>query len=369
MEDNACLSTQMSIEDHYDDTSNISQNKSAGSNDDASEEGHNRVFENRSASPFEKEPGISYPFPIAADELDWNARFQLLKEVGEGRGAVLDFCNIPKGFSTTLYDGTIVNLGKWLCNQRNLRRGHALSQEREAQLQSLVDKGWLWWDKPDFFDDKAWNERFQLLQDVGEAFGESGAYCNIPQDFKIPGSDGKLINLGHWLGLQRQRRRQKKLDTEREEKLQSLVDKGWLWWDRPTNFRSMKINDAGWLNRLALLSQIGKDRGETGSFCNVPSHFDVLTAEGEVINLGAWLCNQRIFKRQGKLDPNREMELQVLVDRGWLWWDAPISETAHKKRRKNSLENTEYESMEQILKKYEANQTDPTVNVKLLKKK
>lgn len=286
-------------------------------------------------SHIEMDDGLDFPFPIAVDELDWNARFQLLMEVGEGREHQ---CNIPKGFKTALYDGTVVNLGKWLCNQRNLRRGHALSVEREAQLQSLVDKGLLWWDKPDNYDQKNWYDRFQLLLDVGEAFGENGGFCNIPQDFKLPGVDGKFINLGHWLGLQRQRRRQKKLDPEREAKLQALVDKGWLWWDKPENFKYTKIDDLGWNKRFALLQQIGKDRGESYGFCNVPSHFDVLTVNDEIINLGAWLCNQRIFKRKGKLDAVRESQLQTLVDSGWLWWDAPSLSEPRKRKRKSSQE-------------------------------
>ena len=49
--------------------------------------------------------------------------------------------NVPKSGVVTLVDGTKVNLGQWLKSQRKLRRLGKLLPQREAMLQTLIDKG------------------------------------------------------------------------------------------------------------------------------------------------------------------------------------------------------------------------------------
>lgn len=53
--------------------------------------------------------------------------------------------NVPKSGVVTLIDGSKVNLGQWLKSQRKLRRNGKLQPQREAMLQSLIDKGTLYW--------------------------------------------------------------------------------------------------------------------------------------------------------------------------------------------------------------------------------
>lgn len=56
--------------------------------------------------------------------------------------------NVPKSGVVHLLDGAKVNLGQWLKSQRKLRRTRKLQPQREAMLQTLIDKGTLFWYAP-----------------------------------------------------------------------------------------------------------------------------------------------------------------------------------------------------------------------------
>lgn len=189
-------------------------------------------------------------------------------------------------------------------------------------------------------------------------YNEHGT-CNVPSyavfECILPGMGdngddyryhGKL---GSWLRNQRQSRRGKnrsKITPEREALLQVLVDEGKFYWkcDNSTLQPSAaKQNTSGtneWKRHYAALLKYYEENGT----CNVPcSTIYECNLEGMGDNgedyfynrkLGTWLNNQR-KARKGvmckKLLPEREAQLQTLVDEGKLVWAAgPIAGLARR---------------------------------------
>ena len=69
-----------------------------------------------------------------------------------------------------------------------------------------------------------WQRNFnELLR-----FGDEHGHCNVPQKYRVPGSQGP--SLGVWLDGQRRDRRRGKLRESRYRLLQALVDEGKLRW-------------------------------------------------------------------------------------------------------------------------------------------
>eukprot|EP01042_Synura_sphagnicola_P036471 gene36471-biopygen6593 len=122
----------------------------------------------------------------------WNSHCDILEEYWRLFGT----CNCPAGIVCVLPGGREVNIGKWLDNQRQKKRGTRgrgiyQTTEREARLQALVDEGKLIWDMS-LHDDARWDVMYNLLVDYGTRNGT----CNVPQKGKssvLP--DGSSVNL------------------------------------------------------------------------------------------------------------------------------------------------------------------------------
>lgn len=78
---------------------------------------------------------------------------------------------------------------------------------------------------------KADNDKWQLHFDTLVQYGRENGNCNIPQAGTYQISDGTVVKLGMWLNKQRKDKKNGCLLVEREEKLQSLVDSGYLKWN------------------------------------------------------------------------------------------------------------------------------------------
>ena len=129
-----------------------------------------------------------------------------------------------------------------------------------------------------------WEERYLLLK----RFQEREGNCNVPQSRKEDG-----INLGRWVDTQRQFKKKGNLDPERQQILEEI---GFEW-----------ATLATWEESFAMLKQFKKRKGH----CNVPqSHKE------DGAPLGAWVNNQRQFKKKGKLDPERQ---NILEEIGLEW--------------------------------------------------
>jgi len=170
----------------------------------------------------------------------FRCRFDLLIAYWKAKGT----CNVPLKVVCNLPGCKQLRLGWWLRSCRELHRTKALPSYRLRLLQQLVDEGKLRWyfekeeleqqGKSNFcVDDEAWDEKFALLLQYGQA---NGGNCNIPQAYVCKGADGTDIKLGKWLAKQREQQINGKLRLNRLEKLQDLVDAGKLSWTKLIRF-------------------------------------------------------------------------------------------------------------------------------------
>eukprot|EP01042_Synura_sphagnicola_P036431 gene36431-biopygen5277 len=155
----------------------------------------------------------------------WNSNCDILEEYWRLFGT----CNCPARTVCVLPGGREVNIGKWLNDQRMMKRGTRgqlhLTTEREARLQALVDEGKLIWDMS-LLDDARWEVMYNLLVDYGNRNGT----CNVPQSKSAVLPDGSSVNLGLWVNDQR-KSKDTTMKPERRVQLQRLVDQGLFKWN------------------------------------------------------------------------------------------------------------------------------------------
>ena len=158
----------------------------------------------------------------------WNSDCDILEEYWRLFGT----CNCVRDTVCVLPGGREVNIGKWLNNQRQMKRGAIgqlhLPTERETRLQALVDEGKLIWDMS-LLDDARWDVMYNLLVDYGTRNGT----CNVPRSMSSVLPDGSSVNLGLWVRDQGQRK-DTTMKPERRARLQTLVDQGLFKWNMST---------------------------------------------------------------------------------------------------------------------------------------
>ena len=156
----------------------------------------------------------------------------------------------------------------WLCNQRHNKRTGKLSPEREAKLDLLGN----WLDSKKEIDEIKWNENLKKLEKF------------VKENERFPKREESC---GAWLITQRANKRNKKLTSERESKLDVLGD----W--------SETELDRKWNENLERLKKFVKEN----------ERFPIQKESG-----GTWLMTQRANKRNKKLTPEKEAKLDVLGD-------------------------------------------------------
>ncbi len=158
--------------------------------------------------------------------------------------------------------------GVWLHNQRQHKREGKLSPEREAKLDLLGN----WLDSKKEIDEIKWNENLKKLEKF------------VKENERFPKREESC---GAWLITQRANKRNKKLTSERESKLDVLGD----W--------SETELDRKWNENLERLKKFVKEN----------ERFPIQKESG-----GTWLMTQRANKRNKKLTPEKEAKLDVLGD-------------------------------------------------------
>ena len=145
-------------------------------------------------------------------EAQWHETYELAKKYYAHHGNL----NVPRNFKTTNgyeYDEAGLNLGKWLTNQRLMKKKCTLSKEREEALLAI---GMVF----DVYEVQ-WQEMYGLAKKYYEHHGN----LNVPSRFKtINGyeynEDG--LNLGFWINYQRTAYKNGTLSKEREEALLAI---------------------------------------------------------------------------------------------------------------------------------------------------
>jgi hypothetical protein len=194
----------------------------------------------------------------------WERMYKLLLMYKKKEGN----CNVPQNHKE---DGE--NLGQWLDRQRYNKKKGRLDTKKEQQLNAI---GVTW----DVLSQK-WEDNFNLLLQYKVREGD----CNVPAIHK---EDGE--NLGQWLNNQRTYKKNGKLDTEKEKRLEEIG----VTWD---------VLSQQWEDNFTLLLQYKEREGD----CNVPGRHK---EDGE--NLGIWLKKQRQNKKKGRLHTEKEQQLNAI---------------------------------------------------------
>ena len=242
------------------------------------------------------------------DSSRWGLMFRALLDYGKEKCHY----NAPINCESVQQDGTVLMLGTWLSTQRQLMRKGKLRPDRQKKLQALVDMGKLQWVMPSIasHDDEKWNATFELLK----SFGANHGHFHVPCNYECNLPDGRCIKLGKWLCKQREQKRNGCIRSDREALLQGLVESNNL------KMPCTRPNDEDdWLMMYDFLLCFAEEY----KHCFVPFNYEFPLGDGTTVKLGIWLSIQRQLHSRDSLRPDREAELQKLVDAGMMCWDPP----------------------------------------------
>lgn len=195
----------------------------------------------------------------AENQTPWDERFAELMAYKATHGHV----DVPTDPSNELW--------VWVRKQRQSGGKGLLSQDR---LQRLVGIGFNWDPR-----ESKWDEMFNELLSYKAQHGDA----NVPDDWPT--------SLGTWVGKQRSSKRSGKLS---EDRLQRLVDIGFLW----------DANESRWEARYGELLAYKEKHGDI----NIPID--------RASELWRWVSTQRIFKKKSKLPANKTQRLDAI---GFIW--------------------------------------------------
>jgi hypothetical protein len=233
-----------------------------------------------SAEREEKLNSIGFDWSRRVEVLDWETRFEQLKEYKKVHGD----CNVLQ-----TSDSQNIELKRWVVVQRYRKNKFSLSQQCEAKLNSI---GFVWMVR----SRADWNVRFQQLLEYKEAVGN----CRVPREFR-PNPE-----LGRWVAAQRRANRNQTLTKERLEKLNSIG----FGFDACKAICITKsragMSKTSWVTRFEQLEEYKKANGD----CNVSSK------DSQNIELGRWVSAQRYKKNNFVLSQQCEEKLNSI---GFVW--------------------------------------------------
>ncbi len=196
-------------------------------------------------------------------EIKWQEMYERLKQYRAKHGDA----DVPQRWKEDM------KLVRWVVAQRQRRKGQELSPEQIALLDQL---NFTW----EIHPRGTWEQTLQELVDYKEEHG----HCDVPSG----DSNGKLAR---FVNSMRTQRNKGVLPVERITKLEAI---GFAW------------ASTSWKTRFDELVRYKTAHGN----CNIPPKWP------ENPKLANWVGNQRLFWKQGKLDPERE---RVLNEIGFTW--------------------------------------------------
>jgi superfamily II DNA or RNA helicase len=211
----------------------------------------------------------------------WEAPFAQLVDFANEHGHV----NVPDNRLLA----TDSDLSGWIKRQRTAFKSGSLEQQKISQLEALP--GWSWSPRSE-----SWESFFELLK----VFASEHGHALVPQK-----SLYKTEDLASWVNSQRTRFKKGLLETNRIEKLESVV--GWSWDPLAES----------WETYFALLKEYSLEYGHA----RVPQGTAATLYKGE--NLARWVNQQRSRYNKGNLETERVEKLETIV--GWVW--SPLNET------------------------------------------
>ena len=232
----------------------------------------------------------------------WKEKYELAKAYYEHNNNL----GIPSNFKTKNgyeYDETGINLGTWIRKQRQAYSGIGGLKITEEQIRLLEEIGMI-------FDarDAKWREKYELAK----AYYEHNNNLEIPYNFKTKNGyeyDEIGINLGVWIGNQRQAYSGSGSLKITEEQIRLLEEIGMIF----------DARDSKWREKY----ELAKAYYEHNNNLEIPYNFKTKNGyeyDEEGINLGTWIRNQRQAYSGRGSSKITEDQIRLLEEIGMAWF-------------------------------------------------
>lgn len=190
-----------------------------------------------------------------------------------------------------------INLGRWIQIQRQLYKKNKVTYDRVVLLNKI---GMVW----NLDRSLKYNLKWALVYKEVLKYYEENGNIEIPIEYSVIIKDEEVY-LNNWIALQRTMFLQGKLSLDKKEMLDKV---GMVWKIR---------NRYSWDKMFSLALDYYSLNGNLF----IPKNYQVIV-NGETVNLGTWVTNQRRNYKAGVLAPLRISKLEEI---GMVWEDVKVA--------------------------------------------
>ena len=190
-----------------------------------------------------------------------------------------------------------INLGRWIQIQRQLYKKNKVTYDRVVLLNKI---GMVW----NLDRSLKYNLKWALVYKEVLKYYEENGNIEIPIDYFVIINDEEVY-LNNWIAVQRTKFLQGKLSLDKKEMLDKV---GMVWKIR---------NRYSWDKMFSLALDYYSLNGNPF----IPKNYQVIV-NGETVNLGTWVTNQRRNYKAGVLAPLRISKLEEI---GMVWEDVKVA--------------------------------------------
>lgn len=190
-----------------------------------------------------------------------------------------------------------INLGRWIQIQRQLYKKNKITYDRVVLLNKI---GMVW----NLDRSLKYNLKWALVYKEVLKYYEENGNIEIPSNYNI-NVNGEEVQLSKWIAVQRSMFLQDKLPSDKKEMLDKV---GMVWKIR---------NRYSWDKMFGLALDYYSLNGNLF----IPKNYQVIV-NGETVNLGTWITNQRRNYKAGVLAPLRISKLEEI---GMVWEDVKVA--------------------------------------------
>lgn len=190
-----------------------------------------------------------------------------------------------------------INLGRWIQIQRQLYKKNKVTYDRVVLLNKI---GMVW----NLDRSLKYNLKWALVYKEVLKYYEENGNIEIPIDYFVIINDEEVY-LNNWIAVQRTMFLQGKLSLDKKEMLDKV---GMVWRIR---------NRYSWDKMFSLALDYYSLNGNLF----IPKNYQVIV-NGETVNLGTWVTNQRRNYKAGVLAPLRISKLEEI---GMVWEDVKVA--------------------------------------------
>lgn len=190
-----------------------------------------------------------------------------------------------------------INLGRWIQIQRQLYKKNKITYDRVVLLNKI---GMVW----NLDRSLKYNLKWALVYKEVLKYYEENGNIEIPIEYSVI-IKGEEVYLNNWIAVQRTMFLQGKLSLDKKEMLDKV---GMVWKIR---------NRYSWDKMFGLALDYYSLNGNLF----IPKNYQVIV-NGETVNLGTWVTNQRRNYKAGVLAPLRISKLEEI---GMVWEDVKVA--------------------------------------------